>query len=140
MKASSNVHTVDANVILRYLLRDNEAHWQKADATIRAVIDGNASLACDPVTLAEIVFALGSIYKLTRQRICQLLTPLLKTEGFILPNKDLYIRALELYDTAVPHFGDACACALAMDISEGRLLSFDKKLSNVPGVTRMEEL
>ena len=110
MKVSSSVYTVDANVILRYLLKDDEAQWQKAYRTIRAVNDGSVRLICDPVTLAEIVFALVSIYRLTRQRIYQLLDPLVKAEGFVVPEKDLYVRALELFGTTVPHFGDACAC------------------------------
>ena len=140
MKALTRVYTVDANVILRYLLRDDEALWQKAYAAIRAVNEGSVKLVCDPVILAEVVFVLGSIYRLTRQRIYELLGPLVKAEGFLIPNKDLYIRALELYGNSVSHFGDACACAMALDTSEGRLLSFDKKISNVPGVERLEEL
>lgn len=140
MKALTRVYTVDANVILRYLLRDDEALWQKAYATIRAVNDGSVRLVCDPVTLAEIVFVLGSIYRLARQRIYQLLGPLVKAEGFLIPNKDLYISALELYGNTVSHFGDACACAMALDTSDGRLLSFDKKLSRVDGISRVEEV
>ena len=140
MKVSTRIHTIDANIVLRYLIRDEEAHWAKADAVIRAVHDGTLIVLCDPVTLGEIVFTLGSLYKLERHEICELLAPLLKAEGFQIADKDVYIHALQLHGGQVPHFGDACACARAMESSDGRLLSFDKKLSSVPGVTRMEEL
>ncbi len=139
MKVLTRFHTIDANIILRYLIRDKEAYWRKAHAVLRAVHDGTIAVVCDPITLGEIVFTLGSLYKLERQQVCDLLAPLLKAEGFHIADKDIYIRALELHGGSVPHFGDACACARAMESSGGRLLSFDKKLSKVPGVTRMEE-
>lgn len=136
----SRLYGVDANVLIRYLARDNEPLWEKADAIIEAMDDGRIELLCDPVNLAEIVFVLGSAGGLERMQIHQLLDPVIKAKGFRIPNKDVYIRAMELYGNNVPHFGDACACALALDSCEGRLLSFDKKLSSVPGLERVEEL
>jgi predicted nucleic-acid-binding protein len=140
VKASTRSYTIDANIILRYLIRDHEAHWQKACAIVRAVDAGAITVVCDPITLGEIVFTLGSLYKLERKQVCGLLAPLLKAEGFDIADKDIYIQAIELYGDSVPHFGDACACARAIESSEGRLFSFDKKLSSVPGVERVEEL
>jgi predicted nucleic-acid-binding protein len=66
------------------------------------------------------------------------LEPIIKAEGFIVPNKDRYIRALKLYSESVSHFGDACACAAALEDCDGRLLSFDRKLSGVDGIRRTE--
>ena len=136
----SRLYSVDANVLIRYLTRDDERLWKKADTIIEAMDEGKIELLCDPVTLAEIVFVLGSPCGLDRKQIHQLLDPVIKAKGFRIPNKDIYVRAMELYGDRVPHFGDACACALALSECEGRLLSFDKKLSNVPGVERVEGL
>jgi len=140
VKALSNVYTMDANVIVRFLTRDDEALWKKASAIIKAMHDGAIELLCDPVTLAEIVFVLGSIYRIPRKQIHQLMNPVVKARGFIIPNKDVYVRAMELYGDCVPHFGDACACAVALKSTGGRLLSLDKKLSAVAGVQRTEEV
>ena len=134
----SKVYAVDANVIVRFLTRDDEALWEKAHAIIKAMHDGRIELLCDPVTLAEIVFVLGSIYKLPRKQIHQLMDPIVKAKGFNIPNKDVYIRAIELYGDCVSHFGDACACAAALAHCDGRLLSFDKGVSRVEGVQRTE--
>ena len=136
----SRLYGVDANILVRYLTRDNEDYWKKADAIIEAMDDGRLELLCDPVNLAEIVFVLGSTCGLERKQIHYLLDPVIKAKGFRIPNKDVYIRAMELYGDSVPHFGDACACALALDTCEGRLFSFDKKLPRVPGLERLEEL
>jgi predicted nucleic-acid-binding protein len=139
VKAWSDVYAIDANVLLRYLVRDNEDQWVKADALIRGMADGKPQLLCDPVTLAEVVWVLKSFYKLDKHQIRDGLEPIVASAFFLIPNKDLYLHALEIYGE-IGDFGDACACALALDSCEGRLLSFDKKLSRVPGLERLEEL
>ncbi len=65
---------------------------------------------------------------------------MVSADGFIVPDKDRYLRALALYGEGKLHFGDACACAAAELDCEGRLLSFDRALSKVPGVERVERV
>ncbi|MEN6645371.1 MAG: PIN domain-containing protein [Armatimonadia bacterium] len=134
------VCAVDANVIVRYLVRDDPRHDKAAQDIMRGVSTGKRRLLCDPVILSEVVFVLGSVYHLPRERISEGLTDLLLAPGLLMPGKDLYLRALALFATDVPHFGDACACALAMAECEGRLYSFDRKLSSLNGITRLDKL
>lgn len=140
MKASSDLFVIDANVILRYLLQDSDKLSPKADAIIEGIEDGRLRVLCEPVTLAEVVYVLLRIYQQEPSRIYEGLEPIVKQDGFLMPNKSRYIRALELFAGDVPHFGDACACAAAMESCEGRLLSFDKKLSNLEGIHRLEDI
>jgi len=136
---ASDAISIDANVILRYLVRDDEELWRKANAAVLKMESGELVLECDPVILGEVVWTLTSFYKLPRQQIAEALSRLLRADGFRVPSKDRYLRALQLYFTSVPHFADACACAAAVEDCEGRLLSFDRKLSRVEGVRRTEE-
>lgn len=138
MKANKKVFAIDANVILRYVLRDNESQSAKAKDVFDAVGDGRLTVFCDPVTLAEVVWVLGSHYKSPPGDTIAALEPIVSNSGFIMPEKEIYLCALRLYATSVPHFGDACACAAAVEKCEGRLLSFDRKLSKIRGVTRLE--
>lgn len=139
MKALSDVYAIDANVILRYLLRDDESLWRKAHSIMVEVEAGRIAVVCEPVTLAEVVWVLRSTYKLPQDEISARLLVLLVAEGFLMPNKPRYIRALELFADSVRHFGDACVCAAAVEECDGRLLSFDKELSRVQGISRAEE-
>ncbi|MPN16654.1 hypothetical protein SDC9_163999 [bioreactor metagenome] len=45
------------------------------------------------------------------------------------------MKALELFALSVPHFGDACLCAAAIDMTEGEIISFDKKMKSVKGIS-----
>jgi len=132
--------TVDANVVLRYLLRDDEALWRKADAIWGAVEDGRLLAVLDPVVLGEIVFVMSKTYGLSNEEISDALTTLIRPDHVTLFGKDRYLRALRLFAHSVSHFGDACACACALEECEGRLYSFDRKLSAVDGIERREEL
>lgn len=139
MKADDKVFAIDTNVILRSLLRDDQVLWPKAQAIMEAVEDGDIVVTCDPITFAEVVWVLGSHYRFDPQRIREGLEPILSADGFIMPDKSVYKRALRLYTSSVPHFGDACACAAAVENADGGLLSFDRKLSRIPGIRRLEK-
>lgn len=129
---------LDSNVLLRYLLDDHEELSGQAAAVLEDMQQGRVLLRCDPVNLAEVVWVLGSFYKQPNEAISAALEPIVKHDGFLLPNKAMYLRALEMFAGGVRHFGDACACANAMDDCEGRLYSFDRKLRSVPGIEIMQ--
>lgn len=130
---------VDANVILRYLLEDVPHQADAAESMFEGIHSGETRVLCDPVTLAEVMHALTRGYKLEPSYIVKKVWSLVIAPGFLIPNKPLYLRALRLFATSVPHFGDACACAAAMEHTDGRLYSFDKKIPKVDGVTRLEQ-
>ena len=132
------IAVLDANIILRFILADVPAQADAAEAMLDGIESGHTRLLCDPVTLAEVVHVFTRVYKLAPEVIVSQLAPLVAAPGFVMPSKKRYVRALELFGTTVPHFGDACACAAALDECDGRLYSFDKKLSAIEGVTRME--
>lgn len=140
MKITGKPFAIDTNVIVRYLVRDDEALYAKAAATFEAMDRREVTLLCDPIILGEVVWVLLSVYKVTRERIAQDLESLLAGDGLVMQNKARYAQALRLFAGPIPHFGDACACAAAIEDCEGKLLSFDRKLSGVNGVSRMESV
>jgi len=139
MNRQIRISAIDANIISRYLLDDNEELSAKAGSIMDDVENGKLHVACDPVNLAEVVWVLKSFYKVPNDKICESLEPIIKADGFILPDKDRYILALQLFAGSAAHFGDACACAAALQGCSGRLLSFDRKLSKINGIQRAEK-
>jgi predicted nucleic acid-binding protein len=125
-------------VILRFILGDPPELFNKAQAIFRAVETGEVTLQCDPVNLAEVVWVLSSHYKVPCEEIARALTPLVSAPGILVPDKERYLRALALYGEGRLRFGDACACAAAELGCQGRLVSFDRALSRVTGIERVE--
>jgi len=130
---------IDANVVLRYMLRDDERLWEKADAIWGAVEDGALPAVLDPVILSEVVFIMSKTYGLSNEEISAGLTTLIQPDHVVMVAKRRYLHALRLFGHSVKHFGDACACACALEECEGRMYSFDRKLSAVPGIERRED-
>jgi predicted nucleic-acid-binding protein len=140
MKRNVDVYSIDANVIVRFLMGDDPKLSPKASGILKGVETGKTVVTCDPVNLAEVVWVLNSFYGLSNKQIADGLEPIIGAPGFLMPDKDRYITALKLFSEATPHFGDACACAAALQECEGRLYSFDIKLSKVKGIERRESL
>jgi len=128
---------IDANVILRYLVGDGGRLADEAANIVEAVADGDATVLCDPVTLAEAVWVLRSYYELPSRQVSEALIPLVECPGFRMPNKTRYLTALALLAQSTVSFGDACACAGALEECGGRIYSFDRRLSTVTGIERL---
>jgi len=69
---------VDANIILRYLLKDGGELAEKARMIWDAVEAGRLLAVCDPVTLGEAVFVMSSVYHVPNEKIAGLLVSLLE--------------------------------------------------------------
>lgn len=130
---------IDANVILRYILQDNPLLSPKADRIFEGLDTGLYEVKCDPVTIAEAIWVLRSFYKSTRQDIVASMLPIVQSPRFHMPNKDRYLDALALFDASMSSYGDACCCAAALESCGGHLFSFDRALSGVQGIERLEE-
>ena len=137
MSEQPTAAAIDANVILRYLVGDGGRLADEAGSILEAVADGEASVCCDPVTLAEVVWVLRSYYELPSREVSTALLPLVECPGFRMPNKNRYLAALTLLAQSSVSFGDGCACAGALEECEGRMYSFDRRLSKVPGIQRL---
>ena len=138
MQTSDRAFSLDANVILRFLTRDSDTLYPKAEAIMRGITEGRLTVVCDPVILAETVWVLESFYKRSREDIAVALAAIVKSDGVLMPNKSRYILALDIFGKTNAHFGDACACAAALQDCEGRLFSFDRELSKIEGISRSE--
>ena len=112
---------LDANYILRYLLRDNEEMFIKA----KEVISHENCFLLNEV-VAEVVYVLEGVYKTPKPIISETLSDFVSLQNiFLYESKASLIRALELYATLNLDFVDCCLCSLK---KKYEVKSFDKKL------------
>ena len=111
---------VDTNVVLRYLLRDNEAQAQIA----KDLIEGGAFLI--PEVLKETSHVLRTFYEFDRQNIATQL--LIVLDWVTMERKAVMIRAVEIFAETNLDFVD-CILAAYHELENAKVFTFDKKLN-----------
>ena len=106
---------LDANVILRYLLRDDESLFQKASALLERVKSGEERALIPESVLAECVYVLLKIYKVERQLISENLRGLFAYKGVVNPDKKDLIDSLELFGRTGLSIVDCIVCSISIN-------------------------
>ena len=111
----------DANIIIRYIINDDKAMAEKADAAIN---DGTIFVL--PEVFAEIVYVLTKVYGINRKDVAASMLELLDyastTDSAVIKKAFEYFRKSNL------DFVD-CILAAYRIVKQKEILSFDKKLN-----------
>lgn len=113
---------IDANVILRYLLRDVE---EMAEASARVIQSGAFTL---PEVLAEVVYVLKSVYHIERREISKAL--LFFMDAVEIERREVMVKALEIFAATNLDFVD-CILAACHEVDSAEVFTFDKKLNRL---------
>ena len=136
---------VDSNVLLRYLLGDDEQQAEKADV----LINGGELVLITDVMLAEVIWTLaGRKYRLDKEEIINTVEALFKEPNLRFEDDQVVWRALHAYRTAESvkvgqrrketDFADALIAYRAQKIAALQktrlqaLYTFDKAASQLP--------
>lgn len=120
-----NTKILDANMILRFLLRDNE---EMAD-TAEELIDNNDVLLTLEVA-AEVVFVLQKVYEQERSRIADLITRFAGLNNVSVSEYDVLIKGLEIFAENKLDFVDCLLCAYNLHYGY-EVCTFDVKLKKL---------
>ena len=133
---------LDTNVILRYLTGDDETKAQACYELFQRAKQGEEELFTCEAIVTEVVYVLSSTrapYRLTHDEIRARLVPILTLRGLRLPQKRVYVEALDLYASSpFLDFEDALAVAHMQRQGIAEIVSYDRDFDRVPGVQRME--
>lgn len=112
---------LDANYILRYLIRDNEEMYKISEETILT----NACMVLNEV-VAEVVYVLEKVYRVPRGELVDALSSFLSLANIsMIAKKSDVLKALNFYEEKKIDFVDGYLCALK---DEYEVKTFDKKL------------
>ena len=121
---------IDANVLLRYLLKDNEALFKKACDLLERVKDGKEWIIIPESVLAECVYVLLKIYKVDRKLIAEKLKLLFIYKGVVNPDKEDLVDSIHLFGQTNLTIVDCIICAKSANIKMP-ILTFDDELKNI---------
>jgi predicted nucleic-acid-binding protein len=85
-----------------------------------------------------VVYTLGRRCGVGRERIRELLLPIIGLRGLKLPGKRLLQQALDLYCDKGISFADAYNAALMLAQGQKEIYSHDADLARIEGITRLE--
>jgi len=127
--SEKSTSVVDANAIVALLLGGERVHFERARAFFEPVREGQASAYIPAAVLAECVYVLTRIYKVTRADAAAKLLSLLDYRGVITESAAVR-RALTLYRDHNVDFVDALVAATAHE-HKWQVFSFDRDLERL---------
>jgi len=125
---------VDTNVLVRHLTGDPPAMAACASAYLRAELE----LFLAHLIVAETVYVLESFYVAPRVRVAQVVRSLLALNAIVVVDRDVLLRAVEVYETDRLDFAEAYLVACAESTGVERIASFDRSIDRVTTVERIE--
>jgi len=118
---------LDANILIRFLVRDHEEHYLKSVEIFRDIEEGKTEAMLMDFIMAEVIYVLKRIYKYEKKEISSTLKKILLYNHLYTENKLVTFEALEIYAEKNIDFADAMLCA-KKNLEGFEILSFDKDI------------
>lgn len=124
---------LDTNVLVRYLVRDDDAQLSTAKRLIRKCVDEGLALFVPVTVTLELEWVLRSSFEYTKDEVLTALSSLFSAAELSFESEHALEVALQLYRTTGADFADCLHVALAAQAGEPPLWTFDKGASRIAG-------
>lgn len=125
-----NKYLVDTNVLLRFLLKDDQKLYQQAKKYLLRAKDGQVSLILLPQVIFEIDYFLRGVYSLSRKESSEILSTLVQSPDLEVKERKTLIRAVEIYKKLNVDLFDIYLYLRAKE-EKAKILSFDKDFKKI---------
>ena len=124
---------LDTNILIRYLVRDDEKQFLQATKLIRGAIRTGETLYVPVTVLLEVEWVLRTSFALSKAQVVAAISRLLSASELSIANETAIESALNLYQNHAADFSDCVHIALSHAAGESPLWTFDKAASKVKG-------
>lgn len=125
---------IDANVIIRFLLKD---HPIQSPAAKKILKNFQENLILSDVAVAEVIWLLTSYYNFSKEQAIEKIYPILSFPN-IESNKSVLIRAFYFYRNFNIDYIDAYLAAYSEEEKLEGIYSFDKGLDKIKEIKRFK--
>ena len=122
------VYLLDTNIIIRFLVGDNEEHLAKSTEYFEQIELGSMEVEILSDVLMEAFFVLTKFYKVPKVEVISDLKTILSFEGVVKKDKVILFETLSIIENKNIDFVDALICAKCK-FQNYEKLSFDKDLN-----------
>ncbi len=123
---------LDTNVLVRYLVKDDEKQARKASSCILSIAASGKSCFISCIVLCELVWVLESAYDYEKSEIGDVLEKLLITRQFEIENKDIVRQAIHDYKAGDGDIADYLIGRFNQDKGCDITYTFDRALKGCP--------
>lgn len=123
-------YVVDANVFLRFILRDHEKYYQIAKDYFSRAKEGKIVLILIPEVVLEINYVLRGVYSLSRKESAEYLASFVKSPYLQVQKRDALMEAIEKYKRLNVDLADLFIYETAQS-EKAEVLSFDEDFEKI---------
>ena len=128
---------LDTNVLLRFLIRDDEGQARAAAALLQELTVEEPGYISREVAI-ELVWTLKNHYGFSRERVATVFNDLIVSAALRLEAASDVARAAQEYRRGGADLADRMIAAAARRAGAVPLYTFDRKAARLPGVTLVE--
>lgn len=123
------INILDTNIILRYLVGDNDVLHQESKEIFKKAEKGDLKLLVKVVVVAETCFVLESFYKKSRDEIANAMEVLLSQKWLKVEDRKGLLKMWINYRSKL-HFVDSYLLSTA-EANKYKILTFDKGIERI---------
>jgi predicted nucleic-acid-binding protein len=124
---------VDTNMLVRFLVRDDEAQFEKARKLIKREVAAGRGVLVNQLVLLETEWVLRSRYHLPKQLIIQAISGLLDASDVQFEDEAAIEEALFVWKESTADFSDCLIGAKNRRLGCRATATFDVKAAKLPG-------
>lgn len=125
--------SVDTNVLVRYLVRDDERQYQQAVNAVRQALASDQLIHVTRTVTLELEWVLRSCYRFDKSTVLGTLRALLESGDVSFEAEGAIEHACYLYEQGSADFADALHLACCTNEKALPFLTFDDKASRLEG-------
>ncbi len=124
---------LDTNVLVRYVLRDDENQFKLASQLIQQSIKQNQIIVIHLLVIQETEWVLRSVAKRNKAEIIYLFKSLLETAKVLIESEDILEQALLSFENSNAGFSDCLMIAQYRHMGCNHMATFDRNAAKVEG-------
>lgn len=124
---------LDTNVLVRYVVQDDEVQLAAARRLIRKCVAEGQTLFVPATVTLEFEWVLRASFEYAKDEVMEALSSLFSAAELTFESERALEVALQLYRNGTADFADCVHIALAAQAGESPLWTFDKRAAKVSG-------
>lgn len=124
---------IDTNVLVRFLVRDDDAHFEKARKLIKREVAAGRRVFVNQLVLMETEWVLRSRYVVPKNQIIEAISGLLNATDVQFEDEPAIEEALFIWKDSTADFADCLIGAKNRRMGCRVTVTFDVKASKLPG-------